>query len=319
MLFQFRLFFCCVLTFVILYRIIKYFFSDKVTYLTCICLFIGTMIPFFTVIYPSYSHIYGLFMNSLFMYYVICYENKYYKRTSSEKILLDLGLGLILGLICLIRYTNFIMLLTYIFYNVFNINDLKKRLTIIFSKKLFYQIVTFLFIVLIQVILYKISTGRFMFNGYAGEEFPFLLNPQIFYVLFSDTKGLFIFCPLLFIGFLSMLLLSDKNNPFKFSQLLIFLIVTYIISSWWCWWLAHGYTIRIYCDIICIFAIPIATVINLIFQKRIQSFYRYVISFSVIIFTFLNLLWINGVVLGNINSNLASWYMLNQYIYSFFQ
>lgn len=311
--------FYCIVGLMILYKIIEKYFSNKVASITSLSLFFGTMLIFYAAYQASYSHIYGFFTCALFMWYTIFYEEKY--KSSANKVILNILLGFILALACLVRYTNFIIIFLYIFYDVSTLSELKKRFRIIFSKKIIYQFLSFICIFSIQFLLYKLCCGNFILHGYGDEKFIYFTNPQIYKVLFSLNKGLFIYCPILFLGFLAMLLLNYKNNKFKISQLLIFAILTYIISSWWCWWLGYGYSERLYCDFLCIFTLPIATAINIVFESC-KSISKYLIRIMIIIFVSLsvalNLIWIQGILCGEISSNLASWYMLKMYLLQVF-
>ncbi len=313
--------FYCFISLIIIYKMIKINFKDKIAALACLSLFFGTMLLYYSTYDASYSHIYGFFTCSLFLYFTIYYEDNYKKANNIKKLLLDIIFGIILGLVFLVRYTNIIIYFAYILYKVNNITDLKNRLKTVFSKKIWIHLSILLFLFLIQVILYKIFNNGIMLHGYSDEKFIYLFNPQIYKVLFSVTKGLFIYCPLLFLGFLGIFFIDYENNFFKIAQPLIFVLLTYIVSSWWCWWLGMGYTERIYCDMLCIFAYPIASVLNLGFElnkDKSKKMFSIILFFIVILFILLNLIWIRGIVEESIDSNFSSWYMLKNHLLTIF-
>ena len=183
---------------------------------------------------------------------------------------------------------------------------IKERLKIIFSKKTIIQFSIFIGILLVQMLLYKLLTGEFVLNGYVNESFTHLTNPQIYKVLFSTNKGLFIFCPILFVGFLSMLLFENKNKEFKTAQFLIFIAQTYIIASWWCWWLGYGYSERMYCDVLCIFALPLANFFSILCNiKKKHTVIFFSLILIIILFIYINMNFITGISLGFIEQNYA--------------
>ncbi len=270
--------------------------------------------------FASYSHIYGFFACSSFMYFLIKYEEKYQSLNSLKKIGFDILSGTILGLICLIRLSNIMIVFLYIFWGVNSLKTLRSRFREIFSGKIFYQIFAFLIVYSIQIALYGIYNGHFTFHGYNSneEQFIYLFHPQIYKVLFSANKGLFIYCPVLFLGFLGMFLFDFKNNKFKISQPLIFMCLTFVVSSWWCRWLGMGYSGRMYCDFLCIFALPVANIINTAFEdiKNKKNLFAYFLPVIIISFVLINLIWYAGVSSESINSNLATWYMLKNHLFS---
>ncbi len=304
--------FYCVLALIFIYKIIKTRYSDKIASYTCLTLFLGTMLISYATDYlVSFSHIYGLFVCSLFMYFVIIYEKIYDNISTKQKIILDFLLGLILGLSLLIRFSNIIIVLIYILYNVQNFNDFKARIKKIFSRKIFISIMPFLLLFLLQILLYYLATQKLIIYSYEYETFRYWTNPQIYKVLFSAAKGLFIYCPILYLGLIGMLCTDYKT--FKISQISIFILLTYIIASWECWWLGYCYTERMYCDFLCIFALPIAYIYNLI----LSSFKKYLLlSLFVLIFIvfsiLLNLIWIYAYKHGYIDPNIVSLDTLRQ-------
>jgi hypothetical protein len=133
----------------------------------------------------------------------------------------------------------------------------------VWSKKLtlLLLLVIFAAIVSIQGILWYIQTGRFFVWSYHGEGFRFT-SPEIFNVLFSYRKGLFIYTPVLLVSMPGLIILLVRK-PLQFLSLTGFLILsTYIIASWWNWYYGDGFGLRAFIDYYGIFAILLAMVIN---------------------------------------------------------
>ena len=129
------LFYFC-LAFILIYSYLKKYFTERVIVFTCICLACGTMIPVYVTTLSSMSHIYGFFVCTLFFFYVDWYEKRYISDSKRKKIILDLVLGMILGLVTLVRNTDIIIGFAYLLYNVDSREKFVSRIKILFSKKI---------------------------------------------------------------------------------------------------------------------------------------------------------------------------------------
>lgn len=308
----------------ILYILLKEKYSKKASTLACVCIMWGTMLPEYMTHRASFSHAYGFFLCCLFMYYIINYEKKYDDISLYKKIVADLFLGVLLGMIAIIRNTDIIIGFIYFFYRVSSFSGFLKRLKRIFAPKIIIQILGFSGVYAIQIICWRLQTGKIIIYSYGNEAFDHLKNPQIMNVLFSDAKGLFIFSPILIIGMIGMIIGRKDNKEFRIAQWVIFILQTYIVAAWWCWWLGAAYGERMFCDILCIFAIPFASFfeqLELLPRTKDEcgrEGYRkgvyIVIYILVCIFILMNFIWINGCRNGIIDDNLATWFMLRKQI-----
>lgn len=315
--------------FIFVYMILIKRFSRKAAVMTCGCLLWGTMILVYSAEMASFSHAYGFFLCALFLYYVEVYEKGYDAGIRKKKIISDIVLGAILGLIVLVRNTNIIIGFAYLLYNVTSPCSLRTRLNRVFSWKILIQILTFLFVYAVQIICWKIQTGHYIFFSYGDESFLYAANPQILKVLFSDAKGLFIYSPVLIIGLLGMIFELKQNPEFGISQWIIFVLQVYIISAWWCWWLGCAYSERMFCDFLSIFAIPMAAIfdgvdnnVNVNQSKNagtvLPRMIKHGIYLFAVAFVVLNFVWIDGCRNGVISNNLGTWAMLQNQLIRFF-
>lgn len=324
--FQFSVFvsavFYTLLGLTFLYRLLQKRYSNKAATLACVSLLFGTMLLVYTTGMASFSHAYGFFSCTAFFCYTDWYEQKYESLSGKNKLWADMFLGCLLGLVVIIRNTNIIIAFAYLLYGVDSLRGLKTRLKKLFGKKRIYQIVIFLGIYMIQLICYRLQTGNWVLYSYTGEHFTYLLNPQIYKVLFSDAKGLFIYSPILFVALMGMIMDRKKRNAYDLAQWIIFAVQTYIIASWWCWWLGTAYSERMYCDLLCIFAIPLAGFYEQLLlyenekdilpeQKKRRMMLCVPIWFMILSFILLNLIWIQGCSNGVISSNFGTWKMLS--------
>lgn len=145
-------------------------------------------------------------------------------------------MGLILGLIFLIRPTNCLIVLAIPFF----IKDKSTAIELLkwtFSNKAFPFFLAFLgslIGVFMLMLTWKWETGNWLFWAYSGEGFNWT-SPKIWQVLFSFRVGLLIHTPILVLAIIGAIW-STRNKSFQTTFWWIYLIVnTYIISSWWCW------------------------------------------------------------------------------------
>lgn len=309
-----------VLSSILLYKFLCKKYSSSSATLTVAGISLGTMLPVYICEMASYSHIYGYFLCTAFFVYISYYEER---RNQKKSLLMDLLLGALLGGCIIIRNTNVVIGSAYLFYGVTSINGFKSRLKTIFSFRIIPQLAGASCIYMIQMIFWRVMSGGWVFNSYSDEHFNYIYDPQMIRVLFSDAKGLFIYCPVLIIAIIGMIAFRNDNQEYRIAQWVIFIFVTYVIAAWWCWWLGCGYGERMYCDVLCIFALPFCGFMDNLKSWRhslMDDAYvgKYVairvipiIIYSVIfVFVVLNLTWINGTRAMVINDNFGTWYEL---------
>jgi hypothetical protein len=160
-----------------------------------------------------------------------------------------------IAIIILIRPVNGVILLSIPFL-AGGSSSLKSGLNYFLEKKRRYiaGILLSLFILSIQAIIYKISTGHFLVDSYGAEKFNFL-HPHMIDILFSYKKGLFLYSPILLLALTGGYFLWTRCK-FEFYTLFSFLLIlTYLLSSWWNWWYGGSFSSRVYLEYIPFFSI----------------------------------------------------------------
>jgi hypothetical protein len=142
----------------------------------------------------------------------------------------------VLGLICLVRPTNIIIVLSIPFFLQ------TKEETTLFFKRLFASkgkaflrgLLVFSVVFSIVFISWKWQTGSWVQGSYNGEGFYFG-KAAIFQSLFSFRIGLFLHAPLFLAAFLVALYHLYKNF-YQYAWWFLYVALnTWIIASWWCW------------------------------------------------------------------------------------
>lgn len=244
--------------------------------LVLIAMVFATNVFYYTVGEPSMSHIYSFAFVTLFIYYAKKYFSDYTLNTT-------LILAFLFGLIVLIRPVNsiLIMLLPFI---AGGADEFKKgALKFIGSPKyLIGGILISIAILFIQPMIYQIQVGSFFIDSYEGEGFNFL-DPAMIDILFSYKKGLFVYTPLIFISLLGFGALYQRSK-FEFYSLLFFLgFLTYILSSWWCWWYGGSFSSRAYLEYFSLFAILLGLALEHITHKSIKRVYALLMMLFIIV------------------------------------
>ncbi len=204
----------------------------------------------------GFSHIYSLFAVTAFIYFI----KSYLQHKKANHFILA---SVFLGLVFLLRQPN-IFIVLFIPFLAGSKENIVTALTSLFTNKksTVLGIVLFFGISSIQLILWYLQTGNFFVYSYQGESFNFL-EPHFFSILFSYKKGLFVYTPVLFIATLSIIWFAfNKHFYLFFSWVGFFVLLTYLLSSWWSWYYGCSYGLRAYIDYYAIFLIPFALMLD---------------------------------------------------------
>ncbi len=224
---------------------------------------LGTSLVHYTNVDPAYSHVYSFFTITIFLYF----SKLFFIRKNVNYFLLAC---LFLGLIIVIRQIN-VVIICFIPFLSGSFVDLIKGIKTILKNSfvLFSGILISSSIVFIQCLVWYFQIGNFIVYSYLDEGFNFF-NPAFFNILFSYQKGLFVYTPFLFIATISVFWLLYKKEYFLFFTWIVFFgLLTYLFSSWWCWYYGASFGLRAYIEFYSIFCIPFAICLNQI-QKNVK-------------------------------------------------
>ena len=202
----------------------------------------------------SFSHVYAFFTISILLY-------NWHLFTLTPNLKYFLVVGILSSILIIIRPTDILILLTFPIFWI--INGTKQSIVWLKKQRLAY-IYLFLigaFFIYFQTYFWKLQSGAYFVWSYSGEGFNFS-NPEVWNVLFSYKKGLFVYTPLLIIVFIYILFTSSIKTSIKAWALIFFFINTYLISSWWCWWYGGSYGMRPWMDFMPIIILLIALSLN---------------------------------------------------------
>lgn len=208
-------------------KVLLKFFSDGVTAVTLLIMFLGTNLFFFSGIGNDVPHVYIFTLFAALIYYTI-------KWHEVQKWAYMLAIGIVAGLIIAVRPSEMIAMAIPAFWGITNLESLKNKFNLVWKYK--FQVVSAILLAgiffLPQLLYYRTYAGEYFVNVYndAGSTLN-LSNPRFGYVLFGFRKGWFIYSPLSLLAVIG-LIFTWKHQRVYFWPVLIYLMVNiYLIAS----------------------------------------------------------------------------------------
>jgi len=246
-------FFYVLLGMILLARVLKAHFSDLATGLSLLSTGVGTNLLYYSTLEGLHVHAYNFSLFCFFLYGVY----RYYQRPALWKALL---LGLLLGLIALIRPTNVLAGLLIPLYDIRTGKDLKERFVFFWKNRVSVLVFSLAFFIpwVPQMAFWHYVSGKWLFFSYGEGERFFWTDPKLLYGFFSWRKGLFVYTPIMTFAFLGFLWLKRYAGVYFWPLLVFTLLNFYVIFSWWSWWYGGSYGMRPAIDSYGLLAIPLA-------------------------------------------------------------
>lgn len=244
--------FYLILGLIFLRKVLMRFFNDWVVMMTLIFITIGTNLFFYTTTEAAMSHTYNFALLSVFIYLTLkWHENKIYRWS--------ILVGLVGGLMVLIRPVNILIFIFPVLYDVKSFKELGDKLKFFFQEWKHLLVIGLCgFLMLLPQLLYwKYITGGFFFNSYVGERFYFG-NPHILEGLFSYRKGWLLYTPIMLFAVFGFIFLYKKHRKLFWPVFTFTIINIYVLFSWWAWWYGGGFGLRAMIDSYALLALPFA-------------------------------------------------------------
>lgn len=220
----------------------------------------GTHLFNYSIVEPGMSHVYSFALVAGF----ILAGQRLFK---SEDKRLWLVLGLITGLIILVRPVNGIVILSLPFLAGGLGRFIKSLVDLIKSPLLLgLSLLIGLSIVGIQSAIYWSQIGNLWVYSYDDEGFNWS-DPHMWDILFSYKKGLFVYTPMLLVACFGSAKMWQRNSQQTVLWTAFMVITVYVLSSWWSWWYGGSFSGRAFVEFIPFFAIPLGLLLNSIKRK----------------------------------------------------
>ena len=234
-------------------------FSDGVTAATLGALLLGTGLYHYATFDSSYSHAYSFFLLAAFLSLTDWWSDDRARAHGAPRVFIAILLGVVAGLIILTRHTNALFLLLLPLYGVTDGASLRAAAGRLSARwpELAMTVLAGAIVIAPQLAIYYQATGRLLVSSYGDLSFHFL-SPQLWGVLFSVQKGLFFWSPLL-LGAVAGFVIGDRRTlPFLSGTIVVMVLNTYLIASWWDWQFGASYGHRGFIDVLPLLAFGLA-------------------------------------------------------------
>lgn len=246
---------------VFLRKILLNYFNDWVSGITMLLVVLATNLMYYVISEPGMSHVFSFALITMFLYFTFEWINKPMAFQSSV-------LGLLFGLIVLIRPVNGFVLVFPLLIGINSISELKTRL--LFNLKCIVLAGGSAFLIVLPQLLYwKMQTGHFIFNSYMESGKFYFLTPNIINGLFSFRKGWLIYTPIMFFALAGLFFLSRFAKGLSLSIIIFLALFVYVVFSWWCWWYGGSYGSRPMIETYGILAIPLAALLTILSERTL--------------------------------------------------
>lgn len=244
-------------------KLLLRYFTDATVAITLIATVLATNLFYYVTDEPAMSHAYSFALFSLFIWFT----HSWYQQ---PKMKFALALGVLAGVISLIRPTNAVIVLVFLFWGIDSFKSLKERL-ILFARRYLHMVIIVITAVLMwlpQMLYWKYITGEYLVFSYGEKGKFFFDNPQLFRVLLGFRKGWLIYTPVMILAVLGLFPLW-KNYRKQFWAVIIFIVANiWIVSSWWLWWYGGSFGMRALIESYAVMAFPMAAFIGWLNDKR---------------------------------------------------
>ena len=266
------------------YRMIEQKFGKQNALITCFVFALCTNFINYLTLYASMGHIYSFFLIALFVYLVLN-EEKY-----KNKSLYSFFLGIISGMLFLVKSINILVLLIYILYKVVDKKSFLDRMKEIFSlSRLPFNFLGLLLPVSLQVAYWLKICGKIYMNTYYNEVF-YWFSPKFLSVFFGSTKGLFFYLPVLILCLLGLWFYKKHYKEIFWGSTAFLLIVSYMISAWWTgWFQADSFGLRMFVDYYALLMLIFSCALFYILQNKLYS--KLFVCFCIFCFCFTNFMY----------------------------
>jgi len=265
--------FYATLGFWFLLKLLRKYFARNAIAISLLAIGLGTNLYFYTTIEPPMSHAYSFFLYAAFMYVV---DSWVVKPSWGNSALV----GLIGGLIILVRPSNGIIFILFPLWQVDSVSAIISRLKLFMYKSLKLVLIALIacLVFVPQIIYWKYVTGDYFYYSYGVERF-FFNDPAFLQGLFSYRKGWLVYTPVMTFALIGIIVLFFRHRKFFWPVAVFTFLNLYVIWSWWCWWYGGGFGQRALIESYAVLSIPLAAFTKYIFEKKLV----FRISFLIII------------------------------------
>lgn len=246
------------------YKILRQLYPQHVARLAIAALFAGTNLFWFTIMQGGMSHTPLFFLYAALMLVTVKLHNLPSRLRFAT-------VGLLAGLITIIRPTDIVCLLIPLLYNIYNKHSAVEKLRLIKENTSGVAVAALSFILPIipQLCYWKLMTGSFVYYSYGDQSFSWL-HPHIIEGLFYFSNGWLPYAMVMIFA-LAGFALYNSYRPWALALWALFPVYVYIIYCWYCFNYINGLGSRPMLHIYPLLAIPLAAYIQKIASARMRT------------------------------------------------
>lgn len=247
---------------ILIYKILRRYYTHTASILTIALIMLGTNLFWFTFRQQGMSHTPLFFLYALLMYITMLLH-------THPKRYHFLLLGLIIGIITVMRPTDIICLIIPLLYGVYNKETLRNKITLIKENSASIALAAVIFVIPIipQMLFWHLTTGKYIYYSYGTQSFNWS-HPEIIKGLFSFGNGFFPYAPVMIFAVAGLFIMRNTRN-WTGVFLLLLPAYIYIIYSWYCYNYINGLGSRPMIHLYPLLAIPLGAFVQYILRRGI--------------------------------------------------
>jgi len=263
-------------------KLLRKFFTDKLTAILSILFMFGT---------NTVHHLIAKDLETVNVLFMLCAAVFYFtiKWHESFKRKFLIAIGVCIALMTLVKPSEILIGLLPVFYGVWNWRLLKQKLLLIWNKKTDFLITISvgLVILLPQMVYWMIKVGKPIHDSYYNPGVGIdWWSPHTLDVLFSYRKGWLVYTPLMIFALIGFYFWRIKDKASFSGGIIYFSVSFYIMSCWTEWWYGSSFSCRPVITLYPILFIALGAFLEFIWDKKGKMLYALVPVF--IFFIYLN-------------------------------
>lgn len=249
------------------YRILRRKVSSPIALITLALLLLGSNLFWFSFEQAGMSHIPMFFLYATFIWFTLKIHDAW-KQGLNFSWLHFIALGVSSGMMVLIRPSDIILLLIFPLFGLTNLQTLQQKWKWMQQswKGILLAAICAFVVWIPQLWYWKTFTGNWFFDSYKGQSFDWSFKHYLD-GLFGGSNGWLMYSPLMILSLFGLLLREKLKNWIPGIPI-IFVLYTFIIYSWWCYFYINGFGSRPMIHMYALLAIPLSLVIEWLFAKR---------------------------------------------------
>jgi len=272
----------CFLGLVVMRLNLLYYYSDFTVSFSLMFIFFGTNYFMYSNYSSATPHGYLFTIYALIIFFCI----EVFEKNKFNYLII---IAILIGLCTIIRPTDILIAILPISWTVKKYFSLQSLFDF-FSKerkRLLLSVLFFISVISIQLIYWKISSGKLVTWSYESEEGFRFLKPFFLECFFSYKKGWLVYTPLMLFALLGFISLYFQNKKLFIICFIFSFINIWVLFSWKTWWYGGSFSMRAVIQMYAILLFPLCSLIEFLYNRR---FIFTIFSFVVFIGIYLNLI-----------------------------